>query len=91
MHRPLESVLESGFDQKMLVDAAKLLASEFRAVNESQILDMLFEYKEPDAEEWEVMAGRRAASLFKASMLTGALLASASEKDMELLEVLPGT
>jgi geranylgeranyl diphosphate synthase type II len=47
---------------------------------------MLFEYKEPDPEEWEVMAGRRAASLFKASMLTGALLATASLKDMELLE-----
>jgi geranylgeranyl diphosphate synthase, type I len=84
--KAIESVLESGFDQKRLLYAAKLLASEFKAVNESQILDMLFEYKEPKTEEWEVMAGRRAASLFKASMLTGALLASASIKDMELLE-----
>ncbi|NTV28109.1 MAG: hypothetical protein HGA93_05460 [Methanothrix sp.] len=84
--KALESALDSGFDEKKLLDAVKLLATEFKAVNESQILDMLFEYKEPDPEEWEVMAGRRAASLFKASMLTGALLATASVKDMELLE-----
>jgi len=80
-----ECLLQSGFEQNKIVDAAKLLASEFKAVNESQILDMLFEYKDPDVKEWEVMASRRAASLFKASMLTGALLASAPEKDLELL------
>jgi geranylgeranyl diphosphate synthase type I len=84
--RALESVLDSGFDHKMLLDVLRLLATEYKAVNESQILDMLFEYEEPDTDEWEVMAGRRAASLFKASMLTGALLATASLKDMELLE-----
>jgi geranylgeranyl pyrophosphate synthase len=82
----LAAVLDSGFDKNVLADAAKLIASEFKAVNESQILDMLFEYREPNPSEWEVMAGRRAASLFKASMLTGALLASASERDMSLLE-----
>jgi geranylgeranyl diphosphate synthase type I len=82
-------LLQSGFEQKKIVQAAKLLASEFKAVNESQILDMLFEYKDqdPDVKEWEVMAGRRTASLFKASMLAGALLASAPEKDLELLEI----
>jgi len=78
-------LLQSGFEQNKLVEAAKLLAAEYRAVNESQIMDMLFEYKDPDVKEWEVMAGRRAASLFKASMLVGARLASASEKDLELL------
>jgi geranylgeranyl diphosphate synthase type I len=78
-------ILQSGFEQNKIVQAAKLLASEFKAVNESQILDMLFEYKDPDVEEWEVMADRRAASLFKASMLAGARLASAPEKDLELL------
>jgi geranylgeranyl diphosphate synthase type I len=82
----IQSLLQSGFEQNKLVDAGKLLASEFRAVNESQILDMLFEYRDPDVKEWEVMASRRAASLFKASMLTGAILASAPEKDLELLE-----
>jgi len=78
-------LLQSGFEQNKLVEAAKLLTAEYRAVNESQILDMLFEYKDPDVKEWEVMAGRRAASLFKASMLVGARLASAPEKDLELL------
>jgi geranylgeranyl diphosphate synthase type I len=78
-------ILQSGFEQNKIVQAAKLLASEFKAVNESQILDMLFEYKDPDVKEWEVMADRRAASLFKASMLAGARLASAPEKDLELL------
>jgi len=81
----LECLMESGFEQDKLVDAAKLLAAEFQAVNESQILDMLFEYRDPDVREWEVMAGRRAASLFKASMLIGARLASAPQKDLELL------
>jgi len=81
----IECLLESGFEQNRIVDAAKLLAAEFRAVNESQILDMLFEYKDPDVKEWEVMAGRRAASLFKTSMLLGGVLASAPKKDLELL------
>jgi len=83
----IECLMQSGFEQDKLVDAAKLLAAEFRAVNESQILDMLFEYKDPDVKEWEVMAGRRAASLFKASMLVGAILASATEKDRERLQI----
>jgi geranylgeranyl diphosphate synthase type I len=83
----IECLMQSGFEQDKLVDAAKLLAAEFRAVNESQILDMLFEYKDPDVKEWEVMAGRRAASLFKASMLVGAILASATEKDRERLHI----
>ena len=83
----IECLMQSGFEQDKLVDAAKLLAAEFRAVNESQILDMLFEYKDPDVKEWEVMAGRRAASLFKASMLVGAILASATEKDRGRLHI----
>ncbi|HPS92157.1 MAG TPA: polyprenyl synthetase family protein [Methanothrix sp.] len=81
----IEILLKSGFDCGRTAEAAKLLAAEFRAVNESQILDMLFEYKDPDVSEWTVMAARRAATLFKASMLTGGLLASASEKDLDLL------
>ena len=79
-------LLNSGFEPDRLISAARLLASEFAAVNESQILDMLFSYRNPDIREWEVMAGRRAASLFKASMLSGAILASAPKKDLQLLE-----
>ncbi len=81
----IECLLESGFKSDRIADAVKLLATEFRSVNESQILDMLFEYRDPDVNEWSVMAARRAASLFKASMLTGGLLASASGKDLDLL------
>jgi geranylgeranyl diphosphate synthase type I len=81
----IECLLESGFEQNKIVDAAKLLATEFRAVNESQILDMLFEYKDPDVKEWAVMAARRAASLFKASMLVGGVLASAPKEDQDRL------
>lgn len=81
----IDSVLQSGFQPQKTVDVAKLLASEFRAVNESQILDMLFEYKNPGVLEWEVMADRRAASLFKASILSGAILASATKEDQKLL------
>jgi geranylgeranyl diphosphate synthase type I len=81
----IECLLESGFEQNKIADATKLLATEFRAVNESQILDMLFEYKDPDVKEWEVMAARRAASLFKASMLVGGVLASALKQDLDRL------
>ncbi len=82
----LEAVLKAGFEPKETSEVAELLAAEFRAVNESQILDLLFEYMEPEVAEWEVMAGKRAASLFKASMLTGAVLASALPREMNFLE-----
>ena len=54
-------------------------------MNESQVLDLLFEHKKPDVNEWYVMASKRAASLFKASLLIGAMLADASDRDLELL------
>ncbi|MEM2936729.1 MAG: polyprenyl synthetase family protein [Candidatus Bathyarchaeia archaeon] len=54
-------------------------------VNESQILDLLFEYKEPDVGEWYRMASRRAASLFRITILTGAILGNAPENDLQLL------
>ena len=81
----IKSLLESGFSPDKLVEVARLVSSEFKDVNESQIIDLLFEYKMPEVEEWEVMAGKRAASLFKASMLAGGLLASAQERDLGLL------
>ncbi len=82
----IKSVLDSGFDSIRLSEVIGLLASEFRDVNESQMLDLLFEYKEPGVDEWNVMAGKRAASLFRASMLTGAILAGAPGEDRSLLE-----
>jgi geranylgeranyl pyrophosphate synthase len=81
----IKSLLQSGFSPDKLVAAARLVSSEFKDVNESQIIDLLFEYKVPEVEEWEMMAGKRAASLFKASMLTGGMLARAPERDLSLL------
>ncbi len=82
----LESVLKSGFEDHKLKDVVDLLSSDYRGLNESQILDFLFEYKMPSQEEWSVMTSKRASSLFKISMLSGAILASAPAKDRILLE-----
>jgi geranylgeranyl diphosphate synthase, type I len=82
----VEAVLHSGFDRARTAAALDLIFSDYRDVNESQILDTLFEYKEPDVDEWTVMAGKRAASLFRMSMLTGAILAGAPKGDLALLE-----
>lgn len=81
----LKAILQSGFEPDKLMEALRLFSSEYVAVNESQILDQLFEHKKPDFGEWNVMASKRASSLFKASMLTGAILASAPENDKKAL------
>ncbi|VVB62703.1 Geranylgeranyl diphosphate synthase [uncultured archaeon] len=82
----IRAVLESGFDSSKLVRVTNRFSSDFKDINESQILDLLFEYKGPNVGEWTVMASKRAASLFRTSLLTGAVLASAPEKDYRLLE-----
>ncbi len=81
----LKAVLQSGFEPDKLIEAISLFSSEYAAVNESQILDQLFEHKRPSIDEWNVMASKRASSLFKASMLTGAILASSPENDKSTL------
>jgi len=81
----LKAVLQSGFESDKLMEAISLFSSEYEAVNESQILDQLFEHKKPNIEEWNVMASKRASSLFKASMLTGAILARAPKNDKSIL------
>lgn len=82
----IKSVLDSGFDSDRLANVLGLISSDFKDINESQMLDLLFEYKEPSIEEWQVMAGKRAASLFRTSMLTGAVLARAPAGDVRILE-----
>ena len=82
----IESVLNSGFDHDRLTDVLRLISSDYRDINESQMLDLLFEYKEPSVDEWQVMAGKRAASLFRTSMLAGAMPSQAPVKDMRMLE-----
>jgi len=82
----LQSLLNSGFPQEKLNRLAFLLSEGYRNVNESQILDLLFEYKDPDVEEWYTMASKRAGSLFKVTILAGAILGGASEGDLQILE-----
>jgi len=80
------AIMNSGFPEKKVARVLLLLSEGYRAVNESQILDLLFEHKDVDVNEWLVMAGKRAASLFKVTMLTGAILGDAPEKELSLLE-----
>ncbi len=81
----LQSLLNSGFPQEKLNKTAFLLSEGYRDVNESQIIDLLFEYKEPDVEEWYTMASKRAGSLFKVTILAGAILGGAPEEDLQIL------
>lgn len=82
----LESILKSGFGGEVLNKVIQLLVKDYRDVNESQGLDLLFEHKEPGVEEWYTMASKRASSLFKTTLLTGAILGGAPEEDMRVLE-----
>ena len=82
----VQAIMNSGFSDKAVNQLMLLFSDGYRAVNESQILDLLFEDRDVDVEEWRVMAGKRAASLFKVTLLAGAILGNASEKDLKLLE-----
>lgn len=79
------AILQSGFEPRRLMEVVDLITKEYQEVNESQILDLMLEYTLPDRREWEIMASKRAASLFKATMLAGAALADAPLRDMEAL------
>lgn len=82
----IQSILSSGFAEEKLNRAVLLLSKGYQRVNESQILDLLFEYKDPDVDEWYVMASKRAASLFEVTILIGALLGNAPKRDLQILE-----
>jgi len=79
------AIMESGFPEETINRVLLLLSEGYREVNESQTLDLLFEFKDVDVDEWRVMAGKRAASLFKVTLLAGAFLGDAPEKDVSLL------
>ena len=81
----IRAVIESGFPEEKVNKLVLLLSRGYGEVNESQILDLLFEYKNIDVGEWRVMACKRAASLFKVTMLAGAVLGCAPEKDLRIL------
>jgi geranylgeranyl diphosphate synthase type I len=83
--KALITLLNTEFEKNRLLKAAELLSTGYREVNESQVLDLLFEFTEPTLKEWEVMASKRAASLFNVNMLTGAILGGAAEKELRLI------
>jgi geranylgeranyl diphosphate synthase type II len=82
----LGALARGGFRRDKQERVRSLLIDEYRNVNESQCLDLFFEYGEPSLEEWRSMASKRAASLFRATMLTGAVLADAPEGELPVLE-----
>ena len=82
----LNILLKTNFKIKRLLAALKLMVEGYREVNESQVLDLLFEYKEPVLKEWEDMVSKRASSLFKVTILTGAILAGVEGKELRLIE-----
>jgi geranylgeranyl pyrophosphate synthase len=81
----LKSIIDSGFPEEKVSKVIRLLSEGYGEVNESQILDLLFEFKDVDINTWMVMAGKRAASLFKVTMLAGAVLGDAPENDYSIL------
>jgi len=82
-----QAIISSGFPIEKTTRVSLLLSKGYKEVNESQILDLLFEHKKNvNINEWQTMASKRAASLFKVTMLTGGILGGASEKDLKRLE-----
>jgi len=83
----VQTVMGSGFSKNKVDEAVRLLLEGYKEVNESQILDLLFEYKNNvDVNEWRIMASKRAASLFKVTMVMGGMLGDAPLEDLELLK-----
>ncbi len=80
-----ELLQKAGFSDENTLKAIEVLVEAYKDVNESQILDLVFEYKEPNLDEWYIMASKRATSLFKATLLIGGIFGEASERDLNLL------
>ena len=81
----MHAITNSGFPQERIDRSLLLLLKGYQEINESQILDLLFSYKNVDVDEWHVMASKRAPSLFKATMLMGAILGEAPENELRTL------
>jgi len=81
----VRAFMKSGFSQEAINMVLRLASEGYQDVNESQILDLLFEQKDVSVEEWTVMASKRAATLFIVTLLTGAILAGAPETDLPIL------
>lgn len=82
----IQAIIDSGFPEERVGKSLLLLSKGYQEINESQILDLLFMYKDVGVDEWRIMASKRAASLFKVTMMIGAILGDASENDLKTLE-----
>jgi geranylgeranyl pyrophosphate synthase len=83
--RAIEVILGLNFDKAKIEQVIELFANCFAEINESQVLDLLFEYQQPVYEEWAAMAKKRAASLFKLSLNSGAIFGGAPPRDFTAL------
>jgi geranylgeranyl diphosphate synthase type II len=83
--RSLSVIKSSGMSKGMKEEMIGLFVESYRAVNESQILDMLFEYTKPTVREWEIMASNRASPLFGMILTAGAMLGGAPEDEVKIL------
>ena len=81
----LQAILEAKLPPDQVQRVLLLFSRGFQAVNESQILDLSFEYTQPTTSEWGTMAAKRAASLFSVALVTGATLAGADAQEQKLL------
>ncbi|NIM44161.1 MAG: hypothetical protein GTN80_10960 [Nitrososphaeria archaeon] len=80
-----EALCSADFDAHKTLKGLNLMTRNYRLVNDSQMLDLLFEYYEPNEEEWFSMARTRAPALFETSILLGAILAGAPEELIKYL------
>tara|TARA_B100000315_G_C14592399_1_gene596663 strand:+ start:4558 stop:5580 length:1023 start_codon:yes stop_codon:yes gene_type:complete len=82
----LSVISQSGFEKKKIEMVMNLFINEYKNVNESQTLDLLFEFEDTSLDDWNIMASKRAASLFNCTIQTGAILAGASPNECEILK-----
>ncbi|MEX2720526.1 MAG: polyprenyl synthetase family protein [Candidatus Wukongarchaeota archaeon] len=81
-----KSINKAGFDRDLTTRVIGAINKDFQFVNESQILDLLFEFSPPNKNEWEIMASKRASQLFKTTLTIGAILAEVPEEELKMVE-----
>lgn len=81
----LDCIRRAGYAEQLRCEVLACVNEAYRAVNESQLLDLRFEQTEPDEDAWYQMAANRAGSLFRAATRIGAILAKAPASDIPLL------
>ncbi len=72
----MEMINGSDLEPTVIQSLLKELIGANTAVNESQILDVYMEGRDSSLQEWKAMASKRAASLFRATMKMGGIVAN---------------